>query len=108
MAIAYYDSLSESMRREIGKWVMDVKSDAARRKRSEQMAERLLGAMEGEQELPPIVAAAFRKRPKAKAGWAKMTQTQRRQELLAVFYYQGIEARARRVQKLCENAERRA
>ena len=105
---AYYDSLSESMRREIGKWVMDVKSDAAQRKRSEQMAERLLGAMEGEQELPPIVAVAFRKRPKAKAGWAKMTQTQRRQELLAVFYYQGIEARARRVEKLCENAERRA
>ncbi len=105
---AYYDSLSESMRREIGKWVMVVKSDAGRRKRCEQMAERLLGAMEGEQELPPIVAVAFRKRPKAKAGWAKMTQTQRRQELLAVFYYQGIEARVRRVEKLCENAERRA
>jgi Bacteriocin-protection, YdeI or OmpD-Associated/Domain of unknown function (DUF1905) len=104
----YYDSLSESMRREIGKWVMQVKSDAALRKRAEQMAERLLGAMEGEQELPPVVAVAFRRRPKAKAGWAKMTQTQRRQELLAVFYYQGIEARVRRVDKLCDNAEKRA
>jgi hypothetical protein len=73
----YYDSLSESMRREIGKWVMNVKSDASRIKRAEQMAERLLGAMEGENQL-------------------------------GVFYYQGIEARQRRVEKLCENAEKRA
>jgi hypothetical protein len=104
----YYDSLSESMRREIGKWVMNVKSDASRMKRAEQMAERLLGAMEGENHLPPIISVAFQKRPKAKKGWAKMTQTQRRQELLAVFHYQGIEAQQRRVEKLCENAEKRA
>jgi hypothetical protein len=104
----YYDSLSESMRREIGKWLMNVKSDASRMKRAEQMAERLLGAMEGEDQLPPIIAVAFQKRPKAKMGWAKMTQTQQRQELLGVFYYQSIEARQRRVEKLCENAEKRA
>jgi uncharacterized protein YdeI (YjbR/CyaY-like superfamily) len=103
----YYESLSESMRREIGKWVNNVKSDASRAKRAEQMAERLLGAMEGEQELPPIVVAAFRRRPKAKAGWAKMTQTQQRQELLGVFYYRSVEARQRRVEKLCDDAERR-
>jgi hypothetical protein len=104
----YYDNLSESMRREIGKWVMNVKSDASRMKRAEQMAERLLGAMEGEKQLPPIISVAFQKRPKARMGWAKMTQTQRRQELLGVFYYQGIEAQQRRVEKLCENAEKRA
>jgi hypothetical protein len=104
----YYDSLSESMRREIGKWVMLGKSDASRLKRSEQMAERLLGGMEGEQQLPPILVAAFRRRPKAKAGWEKMTQLQRRQELLAIYYYQGVDARARRVDKLCDNAEKRA
>jgi Bacteriocin-protection, YdeI or OmpD-Associated/Domain of unknown function (DUF1905) len=104
----YYDSLSESMRREIGKWVMLGKTDASHRKRAEQMAERLLGGMEGEQVLPPILVAAFRRRPKAKAGWEKMTQLQRRQELLAIYYYQGIEARARRVEKVCDNAEKRA
>jgi uncharacterized protein YdeI (YjbR/CyaY-like superfamily) len=104
----YYDSLSESMRREIGKWVMNVKSDASRMKRAEQMAERLLGAMEGEDQLPPIIAVAFQKRPKARMGWAKMTQMQRRHELLGVFYYQSIEAQQRRVEKLCENAEKRA
>lgn len=104
----YYDSLSESMRREIGKWVTNVKSDASRLKRAEQMAERLLGAMEGEHQLPPIIAVALQKRPKAKVGWAKMTQMQRRQELLAIFYYQSIEARQRRVEKLCDNAEKHA
>jgi uncharacterized protein YdeI (YjbR/CyaY-like superfamily) len=100
----YYNSFSESMRREIGKWITNVKSDASRMKRAEQMAERLLGAMEGEQQLPPIVAVAFQKRPKAKKGWAQMTVTQRRQELLAIFYYQSVEARQRRVDKLCDNA----
>ncbi len=34
--------------------------------------------------------------------------TQRRQELLAIFYYQGVEAQQRRVEKLCDNAEKRA
>jgi uncharacterized protein YdeI (YjbR/CyaY-like superfamily) len=105
---AYYDSLSESMRREIGKWINAVKSDASRMKRCEQMAERLLSAIEGEKELPPLVAAAFRRRPKAKAAWAKLTQTQRRRHLLGVFYYQTPEARERRVEKLCDEVEKKA
>jgi uncharacterized protein YdeI (YjbR/CyaY-like superfamily) len=96
------------MRREIGKWVMDVKSDEARMRRAEQMAERLLATMEGERELPPVLAAAFRERPKAKAGWAKMTETQRRAGLMAVFYYRTPEARQARVDKLCDEAEKRA
>jgi uncharacterized protein YdeI (YjbR/CyaY-like superfamily) len=104
----WYDELSESMRREIGKWCGLAKGDEARMRRAEQMAERLLGAMEGEKELPPVVAAAFRKRPKAKAGWEKMTVTQRRQHLLGVFYYQGVEAREKRVGKLCDEAEKKA
>jgi uncharacterized protein YdeI (YjbR/CyaY-like superfamily) len=104
---AWYDGLTEYMRREIGKWVMDVKSDEARMRRAEQMAERLLATMEGERELPPVIAAAFRARPKAKAGWAKMTTVQRRGELMAVFYYQSVEARQKRVEKLCDAAEKR-
>jgi len=104
----WYDELSEYTRREIGKWVLGVKSDEARMRRAEQTAERLLGAMEGEKELPPAIAAAFRRRPKAKAGWEKMTVTQRRNELMAVYYYQTPEAREKRVRKLCEMAEKRA
>ncbi len=101
----WYGGLSEAMRREIGKWVAGVKSDAARMRRAEQMAERLLAAMEAEVELPPVIEAAFRLRPKARAGWARMTATQRRRELLGVFYYQTPEARQRRVEKLCAVAE---
>jgi len=104
----WYDELSEYTRREIGKWCAGVKSDEARMRRAEQMAERLLGAMEGEKELPPVIAAAFRRRPKAKAGWEKMTVAQRRNELMAVYYYQTPEAREKRVGKLCEAAEKRA
>lgn len=103
----WFDALSESMRREIGKWAMEPKSDAGRMRRAEQLAERLLATMQGERELPPVIEAAFRAHPRARAGWARMTATQRRGELLAVFYYQTPEARQKRVQKLVEAAERR-
>jgi Domain of unknown function (DUF1905)/Bacteriocin-protection, YdeI or OmpD-Associated len=104
--MSWYGELSEYTRREIGKWVLGVKSDAARMRRAEQMAERLLATMEGERELPPVIEAAFRARPKARAGWKKMTETQRRNELMAVFYYQTPESRLKRVQKLCDDAEK--
>jgi uncharacterized protein YdeI (YjbR/CyaY-like superfamily) len=104
----WYGALTEYMRREIGKWVMDVKSDAARMRRAEQMAERLLATMEGERELPPAIEAALRARPKARTGWAKMTAAQRRGELLAVFYYRTVESRQKRIAKLCDAAESHA
>ncbi len=102
----YYSALSEYTRREIGKWIDGVKSEASRMRRCEQMAERLLSAMEAEHELPPAIQIAFRARPKARAGWGRMTPTQRRGELMAVFHYQTVEARQRRIDKLCEAAER--
>jgi len=105
---AWYDGLTEYTRREIGKWVNGPKSDESRLRRAEQMAERLLATMEAERELPPAVAAALRARPRARAGWQQMTETQRRNELLAVFYYQTPDARQRRIDKLCDTAERHA
>ena len=104
----WYDDLTEYTRREIGKWILSVKSEDARMRRAEQMAERLLATMEGERELPPVIAVAFRRRPRAKAGWEKMTPAQRRGELMAVFYYQTPDAREKRVSKLCDAAEKRA
>ncbi len=104
----WFSNLTEYMRREIGKWVIGVKSGEARMRRAQQMAERLFATMEGERELPPAIAAAFRRRPKARAGWAKMTPTQRRALLMAVFYYQTIDARERRIEKLCDAAELRS
>jgi hypothetical protein len=102
----WYSSLTEYTRREIGKWINGVKSEASRMRRCEQTAERLLSTMEAERELPPAIQIAFRARPKARAGWARMTSTQRRGELMAVFHYQTVEARQRRIAKLCEAAER--
>jgi len=104
----WYNKLTEYMRREIGKWIAGVKSDEARLRRAQQMGERLLFAMEGERELPPILAKAFRARPKAKAGWQNMTPMQRRNGLLAIGYYQTPEAREKRTQKLCDEAEKHA
>ena len=104
----WYDELSESMRREIGKWVLGVKSEASQMRRAQQMAERLLATMEAERELPPMIARALRANLKAKSGWERMTVGQRRQHLLGVFYYQTPDARERRLQKLLEAAEQRA
>jgi uncharacterized protein YdeI (YjbR/CyaY-like superfamily) len=104
----WYDALTEYTRREIGKWIYGVKNEAAQMKRVEQVAERLLATMEAEVTLPPVVERAFRSRPKARAGWAKMTELQRRNELMAVFYYQTPEAREKRVGKLCDGAEKKA
>lgn len=104
----WYDELTEYTRRMICGLVAEAKTEETRLRRAEQWAERLLATMEGEKELPPVVAAEFRRRPKAKAGWAKMTPTQRKHELLAVFYYQTPEAREKRVGKLCDLAEKKA
>jgi uncharacterized protein YdeI (YjbR/CyaY-like superfamily) len=52
-----------------------------------------------------VLEAAFRERPKARAGWKRMTEMQRRSGLMAVFYYQSPEARLKRVEKLCDEAE---
>jgi uncharacterized protein YdeI (YjbR/CyaY-like superfamily) len=100
------------MRREISKWITGVKSAAARVRRSEQMAERLLATMEAEQELPPILQVAFSRDPRARQGWEEMSPTNRRRHLLGIFGYQSPEARARRVANAVAEAaafgERRA
>jgi uncharacterized protein YdeI (YjbR/CyaY-like superfamily) len=99
----WFEGLSESMRWEIAKWINGVKGAEARQRRAEQIAERLMLAMEGEKELPPILEVAFRGTPAARKGWEAMTETQRRSGLLAVFYYQSPEARGKRVKKLVED-----
>ena len=102
----WYAEQSESMQREVGKWLGAVKGAEARKRRAEQMAERMLLTMEGEKVLPPVIEVAFRRNPAARRGWEAMTVTQRRGILLAVFYYQSPEARERRVKKLVEECLR--
>jgi uncharacterized protein YdeI (YjbR/CyaY-like superfamily) len=102
----WFGEQSDSLQREVGKWLNGVKGEEARQRRAEQMAERLLLTMEGEKVTPPVIEAAFRRVPAARRGWEAMTVTQRRGHLMGVFYYQSPEARERRVEKLVEEALR--
>lgn len=104
----WFDAMSPSMRREIGKWVSEPKSAETRQKRAERMAERLMQAMEGEQEPPPVLRAAFQREPRALVGWNRLTATQRRNHLLGIFYYESVEARERRAAKAVDDALRAA
>ena len=100
----WYDTLNYSTRKYIVDWVTDVKSSEARARRAEQLAERLLSTMEAEQELPPLLHREFARVPHALEGWQQMSPTQRRGQLLAIFYYRDPESRARRVAKVAEAA----
>lgn len=102
----WFDALGPSRRREIGMWVSEPKSAASRQKRAEQMGERLLLAMEGEQETPPILQVAFQREPLAEAGWKAMTPAQRRGHLLGIFYYRTADAREQRTAQAIAEAMR--
>jgi uncharacterized protein YdeI (YjbR/CyaY-like superfamily) len=100
----YFDALSPSWRRDIGRWVSEPKSQEIRQNRAERIAERLLLAMEGEREAPPILRAAFQRQPAARLGWDAMTRIKKRNHLLGIFYYQTSEGRERRVRAAIEDA----
>ena len=100
----WFEVLSPSMRREIGKWIDEAKNAEVRQKRAEKIAERMMQAMEGEHEPPPILRRIFQRDPRAVAGWNLLTATQRRHQLLGIFYYESIDARERRAQKAVDLA----
>jgi len=102
----WFGAFSDSMRREIGAWVGEPKTAASREKRAEQIAERLLLALEGETEPPPILQAAFLRQPLARVGWEAMTPLQRRGHLIGIFGYHSAESRERRAAKAVEEALR--
>jgi uncharacterized protein YdeI (YjbR/CyaY-like superfamily) len=60
--------------------------------------------MEGEEWPPPILQAAFRRQPQARAGWDAMTANQRRAMLLSIFTCQSPEAQAKRVERVLDDA----
>jgi|CZKL01.1.fsa_nt_gi uncharacterized protein YdeI (YjbR/CyaY-like superfamily) len=100
----WYDKLTPSMRRDIGRWVGEPKSQLSRERRAEQMAERLMLVMEGEEEPPPMLRAAFQLQPLASKGWNAMTPARRRNHLISIFYRQTTEGRERRVAEAIEDA----
>jgi uncharacterized protein YdeI (YjbR/CyaY-like superfamily) len=100
----WFDNLSYSMRKWISDWISQPKGAEARERRAEQIAERLMATMEAERELPPLLQIEFAREPRARAGWERMSPSRRRGELMAIFYYQSPEARARRIAKTIEAA----
>ena len=103
---AFFDALTFSYRNAISTWISEPKSKATRRRRAEQVAERLLETIEAEQELPPLIEIAFARNPMAREGWARMTPRQRRGELMSIFHYRNPESRARRLQKTLDLASK--
>ncbi len=100
----WFEKLNYSIRNEVGKWIVQVKSPEARVRRAEQMAERLLATMEAERDLPPALQLAFARDGRALQGWQRMSPSRRRGQLLAIFYYRSPEARARRIDKVVQEA----
>jgi uncharacterized protein YdeI (YjbR/CyaY-like superfamily) len=101
--LKYYESFNHSTRNWISKWTAEPKSEAARVRRSQQIAERLMETMEAERELPPLIELAFRNNPMARAAWEQASPRLRRGHLLGIFYYRTPESRARRLAKCMED-----
>jgi len=102
----WFEHLSLSMQKGISQFVDQAKGAVTRKERAEKMAESLMLAMDGEQELPPILRTCFQREPRAEAGWMAMTPNQRRNHLLGIFYVQTVEGRERRAAKAVEEAVR--
>jgi uncharacterized protein YdeI (YjbR/CyaY-like superfamily) len=100
----WFDALNYSIRKWLADWITQPKSAVARVRRAEQVAEQLLSTMEAERELPPALKLAFTRDPRALAGWNLMSPSHRRGQLIAIFYYRSPDARARRVDKVVEEA----
>jgi len=101
----WYDKLNPSTRNDIAKWVTDPKSNAARTRRAEQIAERLLSVMDAERELPPVLQLAFAQHPRAREGWDAMSSARRRGHLFGIFYYRTPDAQGKRIEKMLDDAE---
>ncbi|HET9792526.1 MAG TPA: YdeI/OmpD-associated family protein [Candidatus Angelobacter sp.] len=95
----FYDSFNYSMRAFMAKWVGEGKKPETRRRRADEMAERLMLTLEAEHELPPILQVEFNRNPMARSGWQSMPPGHRRSHLMGIFYYKSPEARARRLEK---------
>ena len=85
---------------------MSRRAPESRQKRAEKMAERLMQAMEGEKEPPPVLRRCFRGSRGAR-GVVGADTDQRRNHLLGIFYYETAEARERRAEKAIGEAVRK-
>ena len=64
-----------------------------------------MDAMEAEKELPPMIRIFFARNPEAEQAWKTMTAIQRRNNLLAIFYYRTPDSRLRRLERVFRKPE---
>jgi uncharacterized protein YdeI (YjbR/CyaY-like superfamily) len=100
----WFATLNYSVRKWLTDWINQPKSSEARIRRTDQVAEQLMSAMDAEQELPPLIKAAFVREPRALEGWNAMSQRQRRGQLIAIFYYRNPASREKRIAKTVQDA----
>ena len=100
----WFDRLNFSMRKWIVDYVSNAKAADTRRKRAGRIAEQLLETMEAELELPPMIRLAFNRNPGAEQAWRSMTETQRRHNLLGIFYRRTPQSRMQRIQTMIDHA----
>jgi len=100
--LAWVGTLRGSWQKEIGAWVMEPKSEAARWRRCEQIAERLLQTMGAERELPPLLAQRLCRVRHAREGWEQLSLSAKRELLTSVFGARGEEASERHIAKMVE------
>jgi len=103
----WFELLTPSVRREIGRWVEEPKLAQTRQKRAEKMAERLMLTMEGEVDAPAELKQIFARRPGAKPAWLGLTAIARRNHLLAIYTYVTPVSRMRRAEKAVDEAMER-
>jgi uncharacterized protein YdeI (YjbR/CyaY-like superfamily) len=104
----WHGQLSPTIRTWFADWIAGPKNAETRRSRAELTAERMLLVMEGEEQTPPILEAAFQRQPRARQGWVAMTAIQRRGHLLGIFHYRSPESRRKRAQQALAEALRMA
>jgi len=100
----WFDRLTYSVQKYFSDQVTGAKSAAARKRRADRIAEQLLSAKEAERDPPPILQSVLARDARAREGWKRMSEGRRRMNLIAIFYYQSPEARARRVAKVVKEA----
>jgi uncharacterized protein YdeI (YjbR/CyaY-like superfamily) len=100
----WYEQMTYSYRQAIAKWITEPKSPAARKKRAEEIAERILLTMEAEIEIPPHIKQIFDRIPNAHRGWQLLTPIKRRGHLFGIFGYKSIGSRTRRTEKAAAEA----
>ncbi len=105
----YFDGLTPSMRNDCARYVAEPKSPDARRRRAEQLAERLMGALLAERgELPPNLQVALTRDPRLKHGWELMPPSKKRFHIIGLTGYKSPESRQKRLAKTLEEVARYA